>query len=351
MKKLVAIMMTGVMFASMLCGCGAGETATEEAATEQTTEAEAETETAEAETTEDGEEATLSIAYQYGLSYAPIAILQEKNMIEEEYEALTGKTVNVVWNQMSSGADINTGFASGDINVGFMGIAPAVTGATKNAGYKIFTNLSGSEYGLMVNDDEIKTLDDLVNSDKQVALVNIGSFDHIIFAKALADNGYDAHALDANIVAMKHPDGMAALSSGSVACHFTTNPYIDMERAEGTYLEIPEFAESWSAEGTHIVGVASEELKNNDEELYTALCNAVQKSIDFINENKEETAAITCELDGNTAEDELTYLNHVIYSTETKRVFELAQFMADNDFLDNAPADFSDLAFDNVVGD
>ena len=29
---------------------------------------------------------------------------------------------------MSSGADINTGIASGSIDVGFMGVAPAITG-------------------------------------------------------------------------------------------------------------------------------------------------------------------------------------------------------------------------------
>ena len=86
---------------------------------------------------------TINIAYQYGLAYAPLIIAKEQGLIEKAYKEKTGKEVKVNWHQMNSGADINVGITSGSLDVGFMGIAPAITGVSKKVGYKIFTNLSG----------------------------------------------------------------------------------------------------------------------------------------------------------------------------------------------------------------
>ena len=68
-------------------------------------------------------------------------------------------------------------------------------------------NLNILDERLMTNDKNIKSLGDLIGSDDLIAVVNIGSIQHIILAKALKNAGYDAHALDANLVGMKHPDG------------------------------------------------------------------------------------------------------------------------------------------------
>ncbi len=296
-------------------------------------------------------EVTLNIAYQYGLAYAPLILCQQNNLIEKAYSDLTGKEVKVTWNQMSSGADINTGFASGSINVGFMGIAPAITGISNNTGYKIFTNLSGQEHGLMTNNADISSLGDLIDSQHQIALVNIGSIQHIILAQALDQNGYDPHALDSNIVAMKHPDGMSSLESNSIACHLTSNPYIYKERENDALHELDEVKNAWSTDNSFIVGVASQSLYDENPELYKALCTAISEAIDSINSDVEGTAKITCEYDGNSPEDELTYLKAGSYRKETKGIYELAQFMSENAFIENGFESYSDLVFDNVKGD
>ena len=213
MKKFLTSILVGVLLFAGGCS-NANDNATSNVAGNAEKEAEVE----------------LNIAYQYGLAYAPLVVAMENNLIEKAYKELTGKEITVTWHQMSSGADINTGIASGSLNVGFMGVGPAVAGISKNIGYKIFTNLSGQEHSLMTNDETIKSLEDLVGSEKQIALVNIGSIQHIILAKALSDNGLDPHSLDSNIVVMKHPDGLTALESGSIALHLTSSPYILRKR-------------------------------------------------------------------------------------------------------------------------
>lgn len=362
-KKVIALVACAAMLIG-LCGCGTDDStaanndgaAVSDSADNNTTDNAADN-TADnaadssADNAASGETVTLNLAYQYGLAYAPIVVAQEQGLIEAAYKEATGGDLEVVWNQMSSGADINTAIVSGELDGGFMGLGPAITGVMKGVGYKIFTNLSGQEHGMMTNDAEVTSLGDLIGSDKQIALVNIGSIQHILLAKALADNGYDAHALDSNIVAMKHPDGMTSLETGSVACHLTSSPYIFEERGEDDLHELTEISETWTVENSFIVGVAAETLYNDDPEIYEALCKGMSDAIDFINDNPEETAEMTCEYDGNTKEEELEYLSKGIYTTETKGIFELAEFMAREEFIDTAPESYEELVFDNVIGD
>ncbi|MCR5688339.1 MAG: ABC transporter substrate-binding protein [Lachnospiraceae bacterium] len=363
MKK-YTIKIVSVAAAAMLLGltgCAAnvnvaqpaGSEAPAETASAETETAPAETEAAPAEAEAEpagGADETLNLSYQYGLSYAPAVIAQEKGLIEKAYNEATGGNLTVTWTQMSSGADINTAIAAGELDGGFMGVGPAVTGVTKGLGYKIFTNLSGQEHGMTSNDPDVNSLGDLVGSDKQIALVNTGSIQHIILAKALVENGYGAHDLDANIVAMKHPDGKAALESGSVACHLTSSPYIFSERENSDLHEIKEVADAYTVDYSFIVGIATEELHDSKPEVYAALCDGIKAGMDLINSDPEGAAAITCELDGNTPEVELDYMKKGTYNPDTNKLFEVATFMYDNEFIENAPGSYEDLVFDNVKG-
>jgi NitT/TauT family transport system substrate-binding protein len=207
MKRFAALMLTVCTVASLV-GCS-GNNASSAGAGDAQPQSQPESETKD----EVGEKDILNMAYQYGLAYAPLTIAQEKGFIEESYKEVTGRSLEIVWTQMSSGPDINTGIASGTIDVGFMGVGPAVTGVTKGLGYKIFTNLSGQEHGLIKNDDFVNSLGDLVGSDKQIALVNIGAIQHVILGMALSENGYDAHAPESNNIDMKHPDSMTTLET------------------------------------------------------------------------------------------------------------------------------------------
>jgi len=297
-----------------------------------------------------GEKEVINIAYQYGLAYAPLIIAEKNNTIEEAYKEATGDDVEINWIQMNSGADINTGIASGEIDVGFMGVGPAITGVAKDVGYKIFTNLSGQDHGMMVNDNSVGSLKDLVGSDKQIAVVNIGSIQHIILAMALENEGIDPHALDGNLIAMKHPDGMTALTTGNVFGHVTSSPYIYKEEADEKLYPIEAVSKAWTNEDSFIVGVAAEAFKDGSEAQYEALCEGIGNAMDFINNNVEEAAELTYELNGNTLEDEILYLEKGHYSTETSGVVKMAEFMYKNKFVDVDPGAYEDIVYENVKG-
>ena len=289
---------------------------------------------------------TLTIAHQYGMAYAPFEVMKEQKLIEKYYDG-----VEVEWSTLNSGSAINEGFASGDIDVGGMGVGPAITGVTSGVPYKIAANMSAQPHRIMTNDDDIKTLSDI--TDEKIALVNIGSIQHVLLAMAAEDQLGDAHALDNNIVAMAHPDGMSSLLSGSVECHLTTSPYVYKEAAEDGIHEVEALESVWPDGNSFILMMASTDLYENDPELYEAVLNALEEAITWINENKEEAAQMLCEAEDVDAAPMLEWLNDpaCVYSTETRGVMDMADFMAENDFLENeGPSSMSDLAFDNDVG-
>jgi len=330
MKKL-AVLLAVLSMLFLLAGCGGDSKKVEKPAAPKA-------------------EKKISIAYQYGLAYAPAVIAKEHGFIEKNYKELAGENIKIEWVQMASGANINTGITSGNIDVGFMGLGPAITGISKGLNYKIFTNLSGQEHGMMSNDPSIKSVKDLIGTKKQVALVNIGSIQHIILAKALADNGMDAHALDSNLVAMKHPDGMAALESGSLPCHLTSSPYIFMEHKNSKLHEIPEVKKAWTVKDSFIVGVASKRL-HDDVKLYKAVCKAIAEGVDYVNSNGQKCAELMAKYDKNPVDVELQYIKNGNYSVKTSNLLVMAKFMAANKFIKDAPKDFRSLTYENVEGD
>lgn len=319
-KKLIAVALVLIMALCSLTACGSS--------------------------TSSDEAQNLTIAHQYGMAYAPLEVMKQQQLIEKNYDG----EVTVEWSTLNSGSAINEGFASGDIDVGAMGLGPAITAVTSGIPAKICSNMSAQPHKIMTNNPDIKTLEDVGN--KQIALVNIGSFQHILLAMAAEEQLGDAHALDNNIVAMSHPDGMSALTSGSVELQLTTSPYTFKEEAEGM-TEVEALESVWPEGNSFIVALASTDLQENNPELYQAVVDALAEAIDWINNNKEEAAEMLCENEGVDAETMLEWLNDpaCIYSTETKGVMEFANFMAENDFLENdGPESLSDLAFDNVEG-
>ena len=140
--------------------------------------------------------------------------------------------------------------------------------------------MSAQPNKIMTNNPKIKSLKDI--KDEKIALVNMGSFQHIVLAMAAKEQLGDAHALDNNIVAMSHPDGMSALLSGSVDCQLTTSPYVFKEAAETGISEVEALESVWPSGNLFIVAVASTSLQEENPELYDAVVKAFDDAIEFL---------------------------------------------------------------------
>ena len=185
----------------------------------------------------------------------------------------------------------------------------------------------------MSNDKDIASLVDITSKDK-IALVNTGSIQHILLSMAAEKALGDAHALDNNIQAMSHAEGMAALESGTVTLHLTSSPFIYQERENENYTELGEISEVWPSGSSFLVAMASEKLSQN-EKLFAAVSAAFSEAIEFINTNKAETAEIESQYLGLDIETVNSYLSEedCQYFGELKGADVMADFMYSAGFI------------------
>jgi NitT/TauT family transport system substrate-binding protein len=296
-----------------------------------------------------GDTATLNFAYQYGLQYLPGKVVQEQKLIEKYYDG----DVKVNWQTLNSGAAINEALVAGSVDAGIMGSPVAVTGVNSGVPAKIFTGISNIGNRMITKNDKLKSLKDFKEDDK-IALVNIGSVQHITLAMAAKELLGDAHALDGNIVGMAHPDGMAALTGNSVAAHFTTIPYWGKELEEAGTHEITEAAEYSAPGASIIVAVASTELSESNPKLFEAMQKAFEEAMTYVNDeaNFEAIAESMYEDEGVTKEKLIEYLNSddVKFDANVTGLMEFATFMGDEQFIDGeASTNEDDYIYEGVT--
>lgn len=300
-------------------------------------------------TNDSAQKETLTIAYQGGIGYAPVHVMEAQNLIQTKYKEATGKDVEVTFQKLDSGADINTGIIGGSIDIGCMGIAPAISAVAKEIPAKILTGLCSQSHGLMTSNPEIKTLSDIGN--EQIALVNIGSIQHILLSMACEKELGDAHALDNNIVKMAHAEGYAALEAGTYKLHLTSSPYINRERENSAYSEIKAVNETWPDGNTFLVALASTSLQTENPELFDVVSECFAEAITFINENEQETAEIVANKLGQDVETTLSDLQDEtsMFFGDLNGATQMAEFMYRANFIENEVT-FENLTFPNVSG-
>lgn len=271
----------------------------------------------------------LSIAEQYGLAYAPVTIIKEMGYLTNE-----NNNIIVEWKKLSNTAAIRESMLAGDVDIGFMALPPFLIGKDKGMEWKIISGLSQSPLALMTNNTEIKSINDLNNSHK-IALPQPGSIQHILLSMAAEKEFGEADKFDNQLVSMNHPDGMnALLARKEITAHFTSPPYIFMESKETGIKSILNGRDAVGEEFTFIVGVGTSEFYQN-KELYILFKEALNKSIQFINENPEKAAEILSNyynLDQNTLFEYLTW-EGMKYSSEIKGLDKFISFMNENSYI------------------
>lgn len=286
----------------------------------------------------------ITIAYQYGMGYAPVVIMKEQKLLEEKLP-----DVEIEWKVVGSGAAINEGIASGDIDVAMMGVAPFIIGWDKGIPYKVYSAMSCQPMGLMVNDENIQSLSDFTAEDK-IAVVSYGSIQHIILCMGAEKEFGDMHALDSIIINMAHPEAYTTLlTKAEVKGHVATMPYYVMEMEEGMH-EVMSTDEVFIEGSTLLIGVASTDFEENYPDMYAALVEATNEARTYIEEEPEGAAEILAKEEGIEPEKMLEYLqmDGVSYPEETVGMIQLAEFMKRAEFIEKVPEDISDLVFDNL---
>ena len=288
------------------------------------------------------EQPVIGIAEQYGIAYAPLNIMKEKGILEKK---LPGVTIS--WQQFGGPTAIRESMMNGEVDFGFMGIAPVLIGIDNGMEWKYATGISSNQVAVVTRSPDIKSLADFTEQDR-IAILSPGCTQHVLLCM-LAEQLGDPMALDSQLVSMSHPDALQALLSDTeITAHVATPPYIQQEVEAGMSV-MATGEEIMGMPFTFISGVAMTDFYEEHRDWYDAFIEALDESIDYINDNMEECVQILAPVYGISEEalmEQMTY-NGTIYSNRLEGIPQLSAAMEKMGLTKGNP-DFDTIIFDNV---
>ena len=211
---------------------------------------------------------TVTIGYLPSDHDAALFIADAQNMYQKE-------GINTKLVQFNNGGDLMTAMASGDVDVGYVGITPVLSSIEKGVPVKVISGVQTEGSGIVVsNSSGISSAQDLVG--KSIATPGDASIQYMLLKYYLKENNIDMG--DVDVSAMKVPSMNDALKSGKIDGMLTYEPFV-----------------------TTAVENGNTELVDSSEIIPEHPCCVVAASDNFLKEHPEEAKKIV-EINGNATD-------------------------------------------------
>ena len=182
--------------------------------------------------------------------------------------------------QFNNGGDLMTAMASGEVDVGYVGIAPVLSSVAKGVPVKVISSAQTEGSGIVVTQDSgINSAADL--KGKSIATPGEASIQYVLLTYYLKQNGLSAD--DLNISAMKVPSMNDALKTKQIDGIITFQPYVSIAANDSANKVL---ADSKVILPNHpcCVVVASDDFIKNHEDTVKDIITIHEESTNFIND-------------------------------------------------------------------
>lgn len=293
----------------------------------------------------DGPSGPLAISVQPGIGYTSMIVMKQEGWLEEALP-----NMDIEWLELASGAAIRDAILAGDVSVGTGGVGPFYVGWDAGVGYRILSSMNNMDLWLMTMDDDIQSVADF-DSDDRIAMPAPDSIQSVHLRKAAEEELGDPSALDANIVAMPHPDGVAALIGDQIAAHLTSPPFQFQERDEGARKILGSY-DLWGPSTFNTIYVTEEYYEANREAM-DILYDLHEDAVELINDDPERAGELLSQDAGGdpSAEEFTAFLTEegIEFTTVPQGVLETGQFMADIGMIEKSPESLEEILLDRAV--
>ena len=189
--------------------------------------------------------------------------------------------------QFNNGGDLMTAMASGDVDVGYVGITPVLSSIAKGVPVKVISAAQTEGSGIVVSKDSgIASVSDLAG--KKIATPGEASIQHMLLKYYLSQNGMDIN--DLKVSAMKVPSMNDALKTGKIDGAITFEPYVSIAEKNGATV----LAGSQDILPNHpccVVAASDKFIVDHPDETKKIL-EIHENSTDFINKNTDDAAGM-----------------------------------------------------------
>jgi NitT/TauT family transport system substrate-binding protein len=229
--------------------------------------------------------APLGVAVEFNDHAACAYIAQDKGYFEEAGLKLS------VYESYVTGTALAAALARGDIQVAYICLVPAIS-AYANAGVplKIVAGTHKYGYGLAVNPDKIKTVEDLEKPGIRIGCVQTGSATDVALQKMIDKYGLNRGIVLKSVQQMNPPKQMLAIKMEKLDAVFVPEHWATMAETSGFKMLLT--AKDIWPEMQGSVLVVKEDLINSHSETVRKLVEASQKATAWARENPIEASKI-----------------------------------------------------------
>ncbi len=227
-----------------------------------------------------GDDGTVTIGYLPSDHDAALFVADAQGQYEKE-----GIKTKLV--QFNNGGDLMTAMASGEVDVGYVGITPVLSSIEKGVPVKVISAAQTEGSGIVVSQDSgISSVADLAG--KKIATPGEASIQHMLLTYYLKENGMSIG--DVKVSAMKVPSMNDALKTNKIDGMITFEPYVTIASENGANLLV----DSADILPNHpcCVVVASDKFIENHPNETQKILDIHKNATDYINNNTDEVAGL-----------------------------------------------------------
>jgi NitT/TauT family transport system substrate-binding protein len=231
------------------------------------------------------EETPLGMAVEFTDHAACAYISQDKDWFEEEGLNIT------TYESYETGMALAAALARGDIQVAYMCLVPAIdVFANAKVPIKIIAGTHKYGYGLVVNPDKVKTIQDLEKPDIRIGCVREGGAVDVLLHKIIDKYNLKEEKIISNIRRMSPPKQILAIQSGQLDAAFLPEQWSTMAEEFGFRMLLMS-QEVWPGMQGSVL-VVKEELIKNHPDLVKKLVRVSQRATNWANQYREEAAEV-----------------------------------------------------------
>lgn len=231
------------------------------------------------------EKASVSMAVEFNTHAACAYISQDKGWFEAAGIELTAYASYV------TGMALAAALARGDIEVAYICLVPAINVyVNARVPIRIVAGTHKYGYGLVVDPDRIKTIDDLAKPGIRIGCVREGGAVDVLLHKTIDKYHLDEGKILKNIQRMNPPKQILALKMGKLDAAFLPEQWATM--AEGYGFNMLLMSQDVWPKMQGSVLVVQEGLIKNRPEVVRKLVKVSQKAMDWANRFPDEAAEV-----------------------------------------------------------
>lgn len=195
--------------------------------------------------------------------------------------------INTKLVQFNNGGDLMTAMASGDVDVGYVGITPVLSSIAKGVPVKVISAAQTEGSGIVVaKDSSISSASDLAG--KKIATPGEASIQHMLLTYYLEQNGMSID--DVKVSAMKVPSMNDALKTNKIDGMITFEPYVSIAKENGA-VELINSKDILPNHPCCVVAASDKFIDEHSNETNTLL-KIHKNATEFINNNTDEAAGL-----------------------------------------------------------